>query len=77
MFRRPVGKARKSRNIWHIPSFRNAAMRDAWAHKMLSYFCASPKDPPTTLPIILRQIRLQLHPIDDTCSFRHKMVGTI
>jgi hypothetical protein len=34
VLRRPLGKARKRRNIRHIPSFRNAAMRDASALKM-------------------------------------------
>ena len=31
---RPAGKARKRRNISHIPSLRNADRRDAWASKM-------------------------------------------
>jgi hypothetical protein len=34
VLRRPAGKARKRRNIQHIPSLRNADRRDAWAPKM-------------------------------------------
>jgi hypothetical protein len=34
VFRRPFSKARKLRNIRHIPYFRNAAGWDEWALKM-------------------------------------------
>ena len=44
MLRRPAGKARKGRKHQDIPSFRNVAGRDASALKMLSYFCANPKE---------------------------------
>jgi hypothetical protein len=43
VFRRLLSKAQKSRNIWHIPYFCNAAEQDGWALKMGSYFCASHK----------------------------------